>query len=256
MSAHEALSAEDYARWCCDAGFPELGQILFWRWDPIGVDESFPITADEYDSYARELLTRLRRGAGVQQVAAYLAEVEEHSIGLRFSDDARLGALGQYVVDWHATSISHWVDLEATRDGGRGLGRTIPALPVRDVAAAVAYYRRCFGFDAPHVDPGSMAILRRDGAEIHLWAASDCDWESRDGLAERPIASGAESFLAGTASCRIEVEDVDGLFVELRDAGVLHPVAGDAPTDTDFGSREFPALDLDGNLIAFYRWRR
>ena len=30
------------------------------------------------------------------------------------------------------------------------LGRTIPALPVRDVTAAVAYYRERFGFDSPH----------------------------------------------------------------------------------------------------------
>src|SRR3954469_14902055 len=97
------------------------------------------------------------------------------------------------------------------------LGRTIPALPVRDVAAAVERYRERFGFDAPHVE-GGFALLRRDDAELHLWAASDEEWRTREDLRQRPVCSGAESFIAGTASCRIEVEGVDALFDELRGA--------------------------------------
>jgi hypothetical protein len=76
------------------------------------------------------------------------------------------------------------------------LGRTIPALPVRDIAAAVTHYRERFGFDAPHVD-GGFALLRRDDAEVHLWEASDNEWRTRDDLRDRPICSGAESFIAG-----------------------------------------------------------
>ncbi len=52
-------------------------------------------------------------------------------------------------------------------------------------------------------------------AVIHLWGATDEDWRSRVDLTHDPICSGAESFLAGTASCRIEAEDVDGLHAEL-----------------------------------------
>jgi hypothetical protein len=92
---------------------------------------------------------------------------------------------------------------------GAGLHRTIPALPVRDMPAA---------------------------------------------LAERPICSGAESFIAGTASCRIEVTDVDALYAELASTDVLHPVSRDGVTTTDFGTREFATLDLDGNLLSFFRW--
>jgi hypothetical protein len=69
----------------------------------------------------------------------------------------------------------------------------------------------------------------------------------------QPISSGAESFLAGTASCRIEVTDVDALFDELSDANVLHPVARDGVTTTEVGTREFATLDLDGNLLTFFR---
>ena len=89
-----------------------------------------------------------------------------------------------------------------------GLHRTIPALPVRDVRSAVAYYRERFGFDAPH-ETVDFAVLVRDDAVLHLWGATDEDWRSREDLDRQPICSGAESFLAGTASCRIEVSDVD-----------------------------------------------
>ena len=75
----------------------------------------------------------------------------------------------------------------------------------------------------------------------------------RDDLAARPVCSGAESFLAGTASCRIETKDVDALFDELGPKSVLHPTVSGV-TNTDFGTREFATVDLDGNLLTFYRW--
>ena len=134
-----------------------------------------------------------------------------------------------------------------------GLHRTIPALPVRDVVAAAAYYRDRFGFDSPH-ETSDFAVLVRDDAVLHLWGATDDDWRTRDDLARRPICSGAESFLAGTASCRIETADVDGLYAELAPAGVLHRASLDGIDDTDFGTREFATVDLDGNLITFFRW--
>ncbi len=135
-----------------------------------------------------------------------------------------------------------------------GLHRTIPALPVREVPAAVAVYRERLGFAVAH-ETEDFAVLTRDEAVVHLWGATDESWRSRADLVRRPIASGAESFLAGTASCRIEVGDVDGLFAELDRAGVVHPVSRRGPQDTDFGTREFAALDRDGNLLSFFRWR-
>lgn len=131
------------------------------------------------------------------------------------------------------------------------LGQTIPALPVADVARAVAHYRDRLGFTALHVEDG-FAVLQRDEARVHLWLAGDASWTRRDDLRERPVRSGAESFLAGTASCRIEVGDVDALYAELSAAGVLHPVSRDGVTRTDFGTREFATLDADGNLVEFF----
>ncbi|WP_217921644.1 bleomycin resistance protein [Miltoncostaea oceani] len=139
------------------------------------------------------------------------------------------------------------------RRAAAGMHRTIPALPVRDVGTAVDFYRDRLGFDAPHIDTG-FAVLTRDDAVLHLWGATDERWRGRPDAGEQPVISGAESFLAGTASCRIEVADVDALFEEMRRADVLHPASDDVAA-TDFGTREFAVLDLDGNLIGFFRWQ-
>ena len=94
------------------------------------------------------------------------------------------------------------------------LSQTIPALPVRDAAAAVAFYRDRLGFDVLHHD-GGFAVMCRDEAVVHLWEASDESWRERTG-GESPVCSGAESFIAGTASCRIVTEGVDELFTEMQ----------------------------------------
>jgi hypothetical protein len=136
-----------------------------------------------------------------------------------------------------------------------GLGRTIPALPVRDLTQAIGHFRDRLGFAVLHAGD-ALAVVERDDARIHLWQAADESWASRDDLRERPIESGAESFLAGTASCRIETENIDGLYAEYAAADALHPASRTGVTDTDFGTREFATLDPDGNLIAFFRWVR
>jgi catechol 2,3-dioxygenase-like lactoylglutathione lyase family enzyme len=134
------------------------------------------------------------------------------------------------------------------------LSQTIPALPVRDAARAVEFYRDRLGFDVVHQDAG-FAVMSRDDAVLHLWEASDESWRDRD-LLERPVSSGAESFIAGTASCRILVDGVDDLFGEIGRGDVLHPVSRGGVTTTDFGTREFATLDVDGNLVTFFEWQR
>jgi catechol 2,3-dioxygenase-like lactoylglutathione lyase family enzyme len=124
---------------------------------------------------------------------------------------------------------------------------------VHDATRAVGFYRDRLSFRVLHHD-GGFAVLGRDDAVIHLWEASDETWRDRDTI-DRPVRSGAESFIAGTASCRIVVDDVDALYEEYRASDVLHPVSKDGVDDTDFGTREFATLDLDGNLLTFFRWR-
>jgi catechol 2,3-dioxygenase-like lactoylglutathione lyase family enzyme len=132
------------------------------------------------------------------------------------------------------------------------MSQTIPAMPVRDAPAAVGFYRDRLGFDLLHHD-GGFAVMARDEAVVHLWEASDESWHERDSI-DRPVRSGAESFIAGTASFRVRVEGVDARYEELKRNDVLHPVSKDGVDDTDFGTREFATLDLDGNLVTFFEW--
>jgi catechol 2,3-dioxygenase-like lactoylglutathione lyase family enzyme len=125
--------------------------------------------------------------------------------------------------------------------------RTIPALPVRHMDRSVEFYRDKLRFTLIHREDG-FAIFRRDAAEIHVWAASDEAWRARDGTS--PVVSGAESFIAGTASCRVEVEGVDELYRELRPLGILEPDA--QPRDQWWGSREFHVKDPDNNLVTLF----
>jgi len=139
------------------------------------------------------------------------------------------------------------------------LSAAVPALPVRAVPGAARHYETGFGFETVHEEPG-FAVLVRDDVRLHLWQSGDDGWRDRgaDDLRDSPVRSGAETFLAGTASCRIaldRVDAVDELYAELAPRGVLHPGDTGAPRDTDFGTREFACLDLDGNLLEFYCWR-
>jgi hypothetical protein len=139
------------------------------------------------------------------------------------------------------------------------LGPAIPALPVRDVPLSVQHYAARFGFAPAHQD-ATFAVVTRDDLRLHLWQAGDDGWRLRppDDLRDCPVRTGAESFLAGTASCRVSVgrlDSVDALYAELAATGVLHPGDQGAPRDTDFGTREFATLDLDGNLLEFSCWR-
>jgi len=132
------------------------------------------------------------------------------------------------------------------------LSRTVPALPVQDIVTAVAFYGERLGFSVRHAD-SSFARLQRDGAELHLWAADDQSWKERVDLAGQLVCSGAESFIAGTASCRIEADQIDALYAEMKRAGVLHPGDPGGAVNTAWGTREFAVLDLEGNLLTFFQ---
>ncbi len=129
--------------------------------------------------------------------------------------------------------------------------KTIPALPVQNIKISMDFYTTKLGFAVRHHD-GGFAIVVRDEVEIHLWRSGDESWKTKGALlAVDPINSGAESFLAGTASCRIEVQDIDELFKEYKKQGVIYN-ADTIVEEQPWGSREFPALDHHGNLLTFY----
>ena len=128
-------------------------------------------------------------------------------------------------------------------------GATVPALPSADVARSAAFYRDRLGFEVVHEEDG-FAVLRRDAARIHLWGSTDESWrETLD--AARPVRSGAESFIAGTASCRIAVDGIDELYERCTAEGIVHP--NGVLADQWWGERDFTILDPDGNAVAFFQ---
>jgi len=123
----------------------------------------------------------------------------------------------------------------------------IPALPVTNQERSTSFYRDKLGFVVAYQNEG-FTKLQRDAVELHLWVADDERWRTRDG--GDPVVSGAESFIAGTHSCRIGIEGVAELYRDVQPLGIVH---GNAHLeDTDFGTREFGVLDPDGNLIIFF----
>jgi len=129
--------------------------------------------------------------------------------------------------------------------------KSIPALPVQSIKTAAEFYKTKFGFTISYQDE-NFARLNRDDVEIHLWASFDESWKNRvNDLIKAPIKSGAESFLAGTASCRIEVEGIDKLYKEYKKQGVLYN-SSTVVTEQPWSTREFEALDLHRNLLVFY----
>jgi len=138
-----------------------------------------------------------------------------------------------------------------SRDGGGTsvkLLNAIPALPASDMARSVSFYCGKLGF-AVGFQADDFAKLRRDGVELHLWLANDERWRGRAG--ECPVVSGAESFIAGTHSCRIEMNGVKELYDSIRLLGIVHPNGHIA--DMPWGTRDFGILDPDGNLITFFQ---
>lgn len=129
--------------------------------------------------------------------------------------------------------------------------KSIPALPVKNIKSGVDFYVSRFGFTCPYQNE-DFAKLIWDEVEIHLWVVCDRSWKWRSLLLFlRPIYSGAETFLAGTHSCRIQVTDIQALFEILREKGVLYSPSTEVET-TDWGTLEFPTLDLHRNLITFF----
>jgi hypothetical protein len=94
---------------------------------------------------------------------------------------------------------------------------TIPASSVRQIDNSVEFHKDKFGFDCSH-KVETFGILVRDDIELHLCAACNNFWKWKSIiLFLKPIRSGAESFLAVTHSCRIEVKGIDELYEELKE---------------------------------------
>jgi uncharacterized glyoxalase superfamily protein PhnB len=119
-----------------------------------------------------------------------------------------------------------------------------PSLLYSDPDAAMSWLERTLGFerreehrdDQGHVQHAELSL----GSAIVMLGSA--------GVGREPF----RSLPAGSSLVYCAVEDVDALYERARDAGADIPLE---LTDTDYGSRDFTARDLEGNLWAFGTYR-
>jgi catechol 2,3-dioxygenase-like lactoylglutathione lyase family enzyme len=111
-----------------------------------------------------------------------------------------------------------------------------PVIPVRDLDAALARYRR-LGFEAHAPDgPERYGFANRGSVSLHLTESAGHD----------PARTGAVVYLY--------VSDADQVHAEWAAAGVEGHLG--APTDRWYGLREFGLVDPDGTLLRVGSWLR
>lgn len=128
---------------------------------------------------------------------------------------------------------------------------TTPALPVKSIKNAIEFYTEKLGFQCVSEDQ-NYGVIKRDEIELHLWVANNKNWMWKNiFLFLRPVKIGCESFLSGTQSCRVQVDDIKSLFSELKPFELLHKSSKELLT-TSWSTIEFSITDLYGNLLTFY----
>ena len=117
----------------------------------------------------------------------------------------------------------------------------------RDPDAAIEWLKGAFGLSERVVyrdDAGKVmhAELRLDDGLIMLGEADPAGW--MDGAEPQPLSS--------TVSLYVAIEDPDGLHDQALEAGAT--IVRELE-DQGYGSREFSARDLEGNLWSFGTYR-
>lgn len=114
------------------------------------------------------------------------------------------------------------------------LYRVTPFLRVPDIEAAIAFFRDTLGFQLGF-SGGGYAYVWRDGVAFRM-------------VQDQPLPPRGE----GRYTSYIDVEDVDGLYAQLKPKLDLLPAGSVcAPCDQEYGQREFTVIGPDGDLIAF-----
>lgn len=116
--------------------------------------------------------------------------------------------------------------------------RLTPMLLVSNLEASLQFFGDVLGFDTPYVmSEYRYAYIACEGVAVRLFEASpDIDLQDE----------------ARQVHCYIDVEDLDGLYAELKPEldklpkGRVRP-----PFDTEYGQREFHVTDADTLLISF-----
>lgn len=110
----------------------------------------------------------------------------------------------------------------------------IPVVPSRDIEESLGFYQTHLGFEDPFTwgQPVEYGGLSRDGLRLHFY------------LEPNPQIGQNYAF-------RLEVDEVDLLYVRCEAAGIVHP--NGKLENKPWGTREFTVLDPSGVAIRVYQ---
>ena len=121
-----------------------------------------------------------------------------------------------------------------------------PILRYNDARAAIRWLCTAFGFEELFSVPASGPFVRHAQLKLGSNIVMVGSVRPEDGIAS------PETLGAATQALCVYVEDLDAHFEGARLAGAQ--IAG-PPVDTDFGSREYHARDLEGHPWTFGTYR-
>jgi hypothetical protein len=113
-------TAEERQEWWTATGRDELRQLLYWRWDPIGVNHEFPDTHREYDHYADSMRPLLVGDADEDELEAEVIRAvlrAQEAMGFEHKPGAEADRLAvtRAILDWRRASFWLWKDYRRRR---------------------------------------------------------------------------------------------------------------------------------------------
>ena len=118
-----------------------------------------------------------------------------------------------------------------------------PVLRYRDASAAIEWLRQAFGFEEKAVYRGEEGVVQH--AELRLGAGAIMLGQHRE---DGWMGGAAPDALASPQSVYVVIDDPDAHHDRAKAAGARIVME---VTDQDYGSREYSARDLEGNLWSF-----
>jgi uncharacterized glyoxalase superfamily protein PhnB len=118
-----------------------------------------------------------------------------------------------------------------------------PALRYKDASAAIDWLKDAFGFQEAAVYRGDDGIVRHAQLKLGTGMVMLGQYDGGSWLGGRPMEP-----LASSVSIYVVVGDPDAHYARAKKAGAA--IVRDI-TDEDYGSREYSARDLEGNLWSF-----
>ncbi len=111
----------------------------------------------------------------------------------------------------------------------------IPVVPSLDVQASLRFYQNYLGFEDPFTwgeNPIEYGGLSRDGLRLHFYLEPNAE-------------------IARNYAFRLEVDEVDLLYVACEAAGIVHP--NGKLENKPWATREFTVLDPSGVAVRVYQ---